>query len=182
MTTVYRLKWMLQGTAIIAVVAVSFALGNATNLLIAGVGGFWIYGGLSRGAQYYPLLNQAPLRMNVLKVENRNHRQYFPDYVAIGLVKGHGSAIAVPIFAHEFRQLHPGDSLEVYALASGRWIDHAKLEESRPLFNVLGLHFSWHLPAGILILAAWFLLVPYLRRRRGPLGNNNSGRNVRSHE
>ena len=157
-------KSILRATVKTSLIVFAVLIANVHSLLVAGVGVFWIYDGLNRGAMFYPLTKEAPVGMTVVKVDNRNHRRYLPDYVATGFVRGNPSMIDVPIFKKEFRELHPGGSLDVYPLASGKWMDRATLDESWPIFNLFGLHFSWHLPAGILMLLAWFWLVPSLRR------------------
>lgn len=151
--------------ALLALVLPLRIVASLPTLLIAGVGLFMVYSGIHRGTEYYPLLQQTPVRMTVVKVENRNHRRVFPDYEATGVV-GDGRRIDVAIFANQFHQLRPGSSLLVYRLPAGGWINRAKLDECRPIFSVFALHFSWHLPMGILLLIAWFGLLPYLRRKQ----------------
>jgi hypothetical protein len=136
------------------------------TILVLCVGVFWIYDGISRGMTYYPLIGQAPIRMVVMRVENRNHRRLFPDYVAIGSVSNETATIDIPIYQNQFRRLQPGSSLEVHPLRSGGWLNRAKLDESMPIFSFLGLHFSWHFPAGILMLGGWFGSLPFLQRKQ----------------
>jgi len=136
------------------------------TILVFGVGAFWIYDGIQRGMTYYPLVGKSPARMAVVKVDNRNHRRLLPDYVATGFVSNNTSTIDVSIFQSQYRRLRPGGSLEVIPLPSGGWLNRAKLEESMPIFGFFGLHFSWHFPAGILMLGGWFGVLPYLRRKQ----------------
>ena len=128
---------------------------------------------------YYPLVGQSPTRMAVVKVENRNHRRLFPDYVATGSVSNETSTIDVPIFRDQFRRLRPGSSLEVYPLPSGGWLNRAKLDESMPILSLLGLHFSWHFPAGVLMLGGWFGLPPFLRRKQNRPAEQGAADNSR---
>lgn len=141
-------------------------ISNMMTILVFCVGAFWVYDGISRGMTYYPLVGQSPMHMAIVKVENRNHRRLLPDYVATGSVSNGTSTIEVPIFEDQFRRLRPGSSLEVHPLPSGGWLNQAKLDESMPIFSLLGLHFSWHFPAGILMLGGWLGLLPYLRRKQ----------------
>ena len=82
-------------------------------------GVLWTYDGIFRGMTYYPLVGQSPVQMTVVKVENRNHRRFLPDYEAIGFVSNNTSTIEVPIFEGQFRSLRPGSSLAILPLPSG---------------------------------------------------------------
>jgi len=138
------------------------------TVMIFGVGAFWIYDGFSRGS-YYSLQGQSPVRMTVVKVENRNHRRILPDYVATGFVSNQTAAIEVPLFERQYRSW-AGGALDVYPLPSGQWLNGTRLKESMPIFNLMGLHFSWHFPAGILMLGGWFGFLPWLRRKEKQRG------------
>ena len=98
-----------------------------------------------------------------MKTENRNHRRFLPDYVATGSVRNEDSTIEVSLFRDQFRRLRPGDTLPVYRLSSGEWLNAERLEESKPILRLFGLHFSWHFPAGILMLIASLL---WIRKRK----------------
>lgn len=155
-----------QLTKSVALLLFLLLITRLMTVLVFCVGVFWIYDGISRGMTYYPLIGQSPVRMAVVKVENRNHRRLFPNYVASGSVSDDAHTIEVPIFEDQFRRLQPGSSLEVYPLPSGGWLNHAKLEASMPILSLFGIHFSWHFPAGVLMLGGWFGLLPYLQRKQ----------------
>ena len=168
--------WMIKSGALLLVLLL------ITNLMTIGVfccGVIWIYAGFSRGMTYYPLVGQSPVHMTVINVENRNHRRVLPDYVATGSVSNGTSTIVVPIFRDQFRYLRPGSSLKLHPLPSGGWLNHAKLEESMPVFGLFGLHFSWHFPAGVLMLGGWFGLLPFLRRKQNRDAEQAAARNRR---
>ncbi len=149
---------LLRLTRLVAVLLVIFLVAYLMD----------IYDGFSRGMAYYPLLLETPVRMTVVKAENRNHRTILPDYVATGYVSNATTSIEVSLFQDQYRRLRHGGSLDVYPLPSGEWVCWKKLEESKPIFAVAGLHFSWHFPAGVLALALWFGVLPYLRRLEKP--------------
>jgi hypothetical protein len=74
-------------------------------------------------------------------------------------VEGFEKEVEVDVFQEQFRRLHSGQVIDVYPLfLSGRtnWVAAAKVEESKPIMNVFGFRFSWHLPGGIILVAAAF--------------------------
>jgi len=118
------------------------------------VGAFWIGEGIYRGNKYFPLLNSKPENLVVSTILNRNGRRILPDYVAIGKIESIESPITVSIFKDQFRRLKSGDSMKVYRLNSHdpiQWLNSDKLDESKPIFNLIGFHFTWHFVAGVLI-------------------------------
>jgi hypothetical protein len=149
------------------------------TILVFCVGVFWIYDGIARGMTYFPLVGQSPVGMTVVKVENRNHRRLLPNYVATVSVSNAASTVDIPIFQDQFRRLRPGSSLEVHPLPSGGWLNHAKLDESMPILSLFGLHFSWHFPAGVLMLGGWFGLLPFLRRKQNRHAEQGAAGNSR---
>lgn len=153
-----------------ALLVVFFVIRFPMSVLAGGVGLFCVYDGVSRGVRCHAVVQQSPAIMTVIKTENRNQRRFFPDYVAIGSVGDTVSAVEVPIFRDQFRRLRRGGSLAVHHLPSGKWLNHSELDESLPMYHILGLHFSWHSPAGILMLGGWFGLLPYLSRKQNRQG------------
>ena len=151
-------------------------------LLTLGLGCFWIYDGINRGRLYAPLLGQLPEQMTVLNAYNRAGRILFPDYKASGQIDGVDSAVVVDLFQAEYRNLrHLGGAAEparvrhidVYRLdpEGSSWVTASRVRESSPIFTMLGLSFSWHLPAGVLFasIASACLLKRRLDRRRTEL-------------
>jgi hypothetical protein len=148
------------------------------TILVSGVGIFWIYDGIRRGAAYHEVGGQPPLQMTVTKIENLNNRRFLPNYVATGYVSNYTASVKVQIFRDQFRRLRPGSSLGVHKLVSGEWLNHAKLEESMPIFRLLGLHFTWNFPAGVLMFVGG--IMPLLRRGRKADANQNSSQPVQT--
>lgn len=174
----HRIASTLQLIKSVAVLVFLLLVTRLMTILVFCVGVLWIYDGIARGMTYSPLVGQSPICMTVVKLENRNHRRLIPDYVATVSVSNEASTVDIPIFEDQFRRLRPGSTLETYPLPSGGWLNRAKLDESMPIFGFLGLHYSWHFPAGVLMLGGWFGLVPYLRRKE----KRNAGPCVRPHD
>lgn len=111
--------------------------------------------GLQRGS-YYPLLKQEPQKLAVERVSNLNGRRILPNYVATGSVSNVESPVTVEIFEDQFKNLRRGDLIDVYHLdrpGERVWINGKKLEESKPISDVFGFCFSWHLVlAGLLMI------------------------------
>jgi hypothetical protein len=147
---------------------------NLFTTLVLLVGCFWVYDGLHRGSQYYPLLAQAPEQLVVSNVANLNGRTLLPDYVAVGSVSNIESPIVIGIFENQYRKLRAGSLVAVYHFESSKhieWVNGERFEESRPLMSVLGLHFSWHFPAGLLMTAYACFSAWNSRRRLKELAN-----------
>jgi hypothetical protein len=143
--------------------------GNLVLAQVLLVGVYLMYQGVYRGTKFWPLLTQKPERLIISEVLNRNGRRILPDYVAIGNLEGDLSKASVPLFQDQFDKLSPGARMDVYRLESKshtEWVSVATLEESKPMFNALGLHFSWHLFAGSAITAYMVWLLRPVRQRK----------------
>jgi hypothetical protein len=129
---------------------------------------FWIYDGFQRGARYYSLLTQSPQEMIVSRAINLNGRKFFPNYVAIGSVSNVDSPVVVEIFQDQFLKMRHGGRVDVYQLnppAGTAWVNRAKFEESKPIYNLLGLRFSYHVLLGLFFIGCACFLA-YMRQRQ----------------
>lgn len=137
--------------------------GNPIWMFLAlGIGCFWIYDGLKRGRLYAPLLGQVVEHMTVLNVYNPGGRTIFPNYRAYGQVDGMDSLVVVDLFQSQYRNLRRanisteagrGQGIEIYRLdpEGSSWVTASRVDESKPIFTLLGFPFSWHFPTGILM-------------------------------
>ena len=124
------------------------------HCLVFFVGVFWIYNGIYRGMMFGNLVASKPDQLVVSYVANSSGRMIFPNYTASGLVRSTGQFVIVDIFQDQFKRMESGSTLDIYPLISSgqtNWVNGAKLDESKPIFNIFGFHFSWHLPAGIFL-------------------------------
>lgn len=124
------------------------------NWLIFGIGVFCIYDGIYRGTMYASLEGIKPDQLVVSSLTNPGGNVIFPHYTACGVVRSTGQFAMVAIFQDQFRRMEPGSTLDIYPIQSSGntiWVNGAKLEESKPILNIFGFHFSWHLPVGLLL-------------------------------
>jgi|GEM_PF-4597199 len=152
---------------------------NLFTTLTLVLGSFWIYDGLHRGFRYYPLLKETPEQLVVSRVANLNGRTILPEYVAIGSVSNVESPVVVAIFESQFRQLKAGASVAVYRRESPigtEWINGEKIEESKPLMNILGLRFSWHFLAGLFFTGYGYFSARQRRRQLREIINHPNKR------
>lgn len=115
---------------------------------------WFCFQGFHRGYVHGPLLNAKPEIMIVAYRTNAGGRIIFPNYQLVGDVGT--NRIHVDVFVGGYKRAAQGNELEVYHSIRNpeKWISTAAVWESKPIFNISGLMFSWHLIAGILMFAA----------------------------
>jgi len=119
---------------------------------------WFCFEGFYRGYVHGPLLDVQPKTMIVAYRTNPGGRIFFPNYQLVGDVGT--NRIHVNVFKRGYRLAAAGNELEVYRSVRNpeEWISFAAIDESKPIFNVFGLMFSWHLIVAVLFLVAAFYL------------------------
>jgi len=128
-------------------------------IIVLGGFGLWMCEeGLERGTRFGRV---DTARTYVLVVEDALGRSawFRNDARATGRIRETGERAEVSIFESQARTLKRGDHLDVYRLgeAGRRHVLRRKLEESRPVLELGGIAFSWHLVLGVICLGGALL-------------------------
>lgn len=130
--------------------------GVAGMALAVIVGASMTWEGVARGRRYGDLDAITERRLVVEEVVNLNGRRFLPDYRARGHIAGTADRVDLELSKSAYDALEAGDSLLVFRAGpagASVYLTASALRSSRPMLSVGSFHFTWHLPAGLFMIA-----------------------------